>query len=71
MFDFFGPDDNNIPQPQEDPEVARLKREEEERLNLQKEKDAERKRAIAAGLRGQRSLLSSGYEGFRKKLGSN
>jgi|19_taG_2_1085344.scaffolds.fasta_scaffold03898_3 hypothetical protein len=65
----FGPDPQ--PEPQADPEVERLKAEEAKRLREAEEAAIEKKKAIASGFRGRRSLLSSGNKGFRKLLGAN
>ena len=70
-FDIGGGNDRSSPEPEVDPEVERLKKEEEKRKKAAEEKEEERKKAIASGMRGQRSLLSNQYRGFRKSLGSN
>ena len=58
--------------PPEDPEVARLKKEETERVAKEKIKSDEEKSAKVRGLRGARSLMSGGYKGYEEEdnLGS-
>ena len=67
--------DNDKPkyvEPPEDPEVARLKKEEAERTAKEKAKSDEERSAKARGLRGARSLMSGGYKGYDEEdnLGS-
>tara|TARA_B100000749_G_C18414013_1_gene460428 strand:+ start:998 stop:1225 length:228 start_codon:yes stop_codon:yes gene_type:complete len=66
MGGFFG--SPSIPDPEPDPEVERLRREEAAKNKKLKEKAAERKKKLAMGMIGPRSLLSSGgYTGFPKR----
>tara|TARA_B100001146_G_scaffold224506_1_gene242665 strand:- start:1515 stop:1742 length:228 start_codon:yes stop_codon:yes gene_type:complete len=69
MGGFF--DSPSIPDREPDPELARLKAEEDARLKKLKEAAAEKKKRFAAGMMGPRSLMRGGYTGFptRTNLG--
>jgi hypothetical protein len=57
-----------MPTKEVDPELERLKAEEAARLKKLEQKAAERKKKLAMGMIGPRSLLSSGgYTGFPKR----
>jgi len=53
-----------------DPELERLKAEEQKRLDEETAAVDKKKKRLAAGMVGQKSLMSSGgYKGYRNRLG--
>ncbi len=70
MGDLFGSNEPKVVEAPKDPELERLRLEEEKRLKQKKDNLAQEKSAFERGLRGARSLMGS-YKGYEDddKLG--